>query len=250
MKKLMLLIPFLALLTISVSAQTNEAKEIVRKANELMLGRSSQSITSMTIKRPSWSRTVSMKTWSLGTEYYMILITAPAQDKGQVFLKRNNEMWNWMPNISRTIRLPPSMMGQNWMGSDFTNNDLVKANSIVEDYTHTLLGHETLEGYDCYKIQLKPKPSAAVVWDKIIVWIAKDKYFQLKAEFYDEDGDLVNREVQSEVRRFGDRDLPSKMVMTPVRESGKQTTLTFDQMSFNMKLDPGFFSQQNMKKVR
>ena len=250
MKKLFF-IPLVALLfSFGKTTQQPSADEIVRKANDLMMGRSSQSIATMTVIRPSWTRTVSMKTWSLGNDYYMVQITAPAQDKGQVFLKRFNEMWNWMPNISRTIRLPPSMMGQNWMGSDFTNNDLVKANSIVEDYTHTLLGHETLEGYDCYKIQLKPKPSAAVVWDKIIVWIAKDKYFQLKAEFYDEDGDLVNREVQSEVRRFGDRDLPSKMVMTPVRESGKQTTLTFDQMSFNMKLDPGFFSQQNMKKVR
>ncbi len=127
----------------------------------------------MTIVRPTWTRKVSMKTWSLGNDYYMILITAPAQDKGQVFLKRHTEMWNWMPSISRIIRIPPSMMGQNWMGSDFTNNDLVKANSIVDDYTHTLLGNETIEGYDCYKIQLFPKPDAAVVWDKIIVWIAK-----------------------------------------------------------------------------
>ena len=82
-------------------------------------------------------------------------------------------MWNWMPSISRIIRIPPSMMGQNWMGSDFTNNDLVKANSIVDDYTHTILGTENVEGYDCYKIQLTPKPDAAVVWDKIIAWIAK-----------------------------------------------------------------------------
>jgi outer membrane lipoprotein-sorting protein len=233
----------------SISQQMN-ADAIVKKANDLMNGRSSQSIATMTITRPTWSRTVSMKTWSLGDDYYMILITAPAQDKGQVFLKRNNEMWNWMPSISRIIRIPPSMMGQNWMGSDFTNNDLVKANSIVNDYTHTLLGNETIEGYDCYKIQLSPKPNAAVVWDKIIVWIAKDKYFMMKLEFYNENGELVNRETQSDVKHFGDRDLPSKLVMTPVKETGKKTILEFQQLLFDMPMKQDFFSQQNMKNIR
>ena len=230
--------------------QQPDPTEIVRKANELMTGRSSESVATMTIARPSWTRNVSMKTWSLGNDYYMILITAPAQDKGQVFLKRHNEMWNWMPSISRIIRIPPSMMGQNWMGSDFTNNDLVKANSIVDDYTHTLLGSETVSGYDCYKIQLKPKPDAAVVWDKIIAWIAKDKYFMLKAEYYNEDGELVNREVQSDIRHFDDRDLPSKLVMTPVKEKGKQTIFQFQKIAFNVSLKEDFFSQQNMKNLR
>lgn len=226
------------------------ATEIIKKANDLMNGRSSRSIAVMKVIRPGWNREVSMKTWSLGNDYYMIYITSPAQDKGQVFLKRNNEMWNWIPSISRIIRIPPSMMGQNWMGSDFTNNDLVKANSIVNDYDHTLLGMENFEGYDCYKIQLLPKSGAAVVWDKIIAWIAKDQYFMLKAEYYNEDGQLVNREVQSDIRHFGDRNLPSKLVMTPVRDPGKQTILTFKELAFNMAMSENFFSQQNMKSVR
>jgi outer membrane lipoprotein-sorting protein len=245
---------FIPLLLIFISfnntyAQT-DATEIVRKANDLMMGRSSESIATMTVVRPTWTRKVSMKSWSLGNDYYMILITDPAQDKGQVFLKRFNEMWNWMPTISRIIRIPPSMMGQNWMGSDFTNNDLVKANSIVDDYTHKLLGTETFGGYDCYKIELTPKPNAAVVWDKIIVWIVKDKYFMMKSEFYNEDGELVNRETQSDIRHFDDRDLPAKLVMTPVKEKSKQTILEFQQLRFNISLNAGFFSQQNMKNVR
>ena len=230
-------------------SQAQDATDIVRKANNLMNGKTSESIATMTIQRPTWSRTVSMKTWSLGDDYYMILITAPAQDKGQVFLKRHNEMWNWMPTISRIIRIPPSMMGQNWMGSDFTNNDLVKENSIVDDYTHKLLGSDTVEGYDCYKIQLIPKPNAAVVWDKIILWIAKTKYFMLKAEYYDEDGKLVNRQISSDIKHFGDRDLPAKMEMIPVYEKGKKTILLFEQMTFDKPLNESFFSQQNMKSL-
>lgn len=249
MKKLFF-IPLVALLfSFGKTTQQPSADEIVRKANDLIMGRSSQSIATMTVIRPSWTRTVSMKTWSLGNDYYMVQITAPAQDKGQVFLKRFNEMWNWMPNISRIIRIPPSMMGQNWMGSDFTNNDLVKANSIVNDYTHRILGNETTGGYDCYKIEFSPKPNAAVVWDKIIAWIAKDKYFMLKSEFYNEDGELVNRETQSDIKHFDDRDLPSKLVMTPVKEKGKQTILEFQKLNFNISLKPTFFSQQNMKNI-
>ncbi len=250
MKKLVFISLLCILFSFNKTFAQTDATAIVRKANDLMVGRSSQSTATMTIVRPTWSRKVSMKTWSLGNDYYMVLITEPAQDKGQVFLKRNNEMWNWMPTISRIIRIPPSMMGQNWMGSDFTNNDLVKDNSIVDDYTHKLLGTETFGGYDCYKIELIPKPNAAVVWDKIIVWVAKDKYFMLKSEFFDEDGKLVNRETQSDIRHFDDRDLPAKLVMTPVKEKGKQTFFEFQQLKFNISLNADFFSQQNMKNIR
>jgi|SRR5690242_4798913 len=248
-QKLRLLFP-VSLLFYSACARSQDATEIVKKANDLMNGKTSESAATMTIQRQGWSRTVSMKTWSLGNDYYMILITAPAQDKGQVFLKRNNEMWNWMPSISRIIRIPPSMMGQNWMGSDFTNNDLVKANSIVDDYDHKFLGSEAIEGYDCYKIQLTPKPNAAVVWDKIILWISKKQYWLLQAQYYDEEGNLVNKEMQSDITRFNDRELPATLEMIPVKEKGKKTILHFQQMSFNKPLNQSFFSQQNMKTVR
>ncbi|HVZ96583.1 MAG TPA: outer membrane lipoprotein-sorting protein [Chitinophagaceae bacterium] len=250
MKKNFLVTVAALMLSIANSCAQTDATAIVTKANDLMNGRSSESIATMHIVRPGWTRDVSLKTWSLGNDYYMIYITAPAQDKGQVFLKRKAEMWNWMPSISRIIKIPPSMMGQNWMGSDFTNNDLVKANSIVDDYTHTLLGMENVEGYECYKIQLTPKPNAAVVWDKIIAWIAKDKYFLLKAEYYNEDGELVNREIQSDIKHFGDRDLPSRLVMTPVKDPGKQTVLIFEKLTFNLPVKEDFFSQQNMKNIR
>ncbi len=249
LKKVRLLIAVSLLLSFTC-VRSQDATEIVKKANDLMNGKTSESVASMAIQRPGWSRTVSMKTWSLGNDYYMILITAPAQDKGQVFLKRNNEMWNWMPSISRIIRIPPSMMGQNWMGSDFTNNDLVKANSIVDDYNHKILGGETIEGYDCYKIELTPKPNAAVVWNKIILWIAKKQSFLLQAEYYDEDGKLVNKEILGDVKKFNDRELPATLEMIPVKEKGKKTILHFQQMTFNIPLKESFFSQQNMKSVR
>src|SRR5665648_297010 len=160
---------FLILFCSFVSAQ--DIKEIVRQSDEKFRGSSSNGSFSMTIQRPTWSRTISMKSWSLGTDYSLIYVTAPAKEKGQVFLKRKNEMWNWVPTIERMIKIPPSMMMQSWMGSDFTNDDLVKESSIVVDYTQKLLGKEKVRGMDCYKIELIPLPDAAVTWGKIISWI-------------------------------------------------------------------------------
>lgn len=227
-----------------------DAKEIVKKANDLAMGKTSRGTMTMTIERPTWSRTVSMKSWSMGNDYYMILITEPARDKGQVFLKRESDMWNYVPSINRMIKIPPSMMSQSWMGSDFTNDDLVKMNSIVDDYDHTIIGEENIGGYDCYKIQLIPHDDAAVVWGKIILWIAKKEYYELKVEYYDEDMKLVTTQTAGNIKQFGDRKLPSYMEMIPVDKPGQKTIISTDAVEFNVEIPESFFSQQNMKQVK
>lgn len=142
------------------------------------------------------------------------------------------------------------MMSQSWMGSDFTNNDLVKMNSLVEDYTHKILGEENVGGYDCYKIELMPKEDAAVVWGKIVMWIAKNEFYEMKAEFYDEDMKLVNTQTAGDIRQFGDRKLPARMEMVPADKPGNKTILQMENMQFNIDLPDSFFSQQNMQKVK
>ncbi len=230
--------------------QAQDATEIVQNANDLVMGKTSRGLTTMTIERPTWTRTVSMKTWSMGNDYYLILITQPARDKGQVFLKRETDMWNWMPAISRMIKIPPSMMSQSWMGSDFTNDDLIKMNSIVEDYNHTILAEEKISGLDCYKIELMPKEDAAVVWGKIIMWIAKDEFFQLKVQYFDEDIELVNTQTGSKITQFGDRKLPAHMEMIPADKEGDKTILDTEEMEFDVDITESFFSQQNMKRIK
>ena len=235
-------------LPILISAQN--ATEIVRKANNLIMGKTSQGINKMTVIRPDWKREVTMKIWSKGNDYYLILITAPAREKGQVFLKRKNEMWNWIPSINRMIKIPPSMMSQSWMGSDFTNDDLLKEASIVKDYTHKIIGSDTIDGYDCYKIKLLPKPEAAVVWGKIITWIAKGKYYQLKTEFYDETGELINTQIGKNIKRMSNRTLPSVMEMIPADKEGFKTVIELIDIKFNKNIPDRFFSLQNMKRIR
>ncbi len=231
-------------------AQKIDVKEIVRQADEKFRGTSSKGELTMIIERPTWSREVSMKSWTLGNEYSLIYITAPAKEKGQVFLKRGNEMWNWVPAIERMIKIPPSMMMQSWMGSDFTNDDLVNESSMVNDYDHQLLGTENIRGFDCYKIQLIPHDDAPVVWGKIIMWVTKKDLHWLRAEYYDEDGDLVNTEIMSEIKQMDDREMPTRLEMIPADEEGQKTILIFDDMDFGADLDESFFSQQNMKRIR
>ncbi len=236
---------------VSAIAQENlTAKDIVRIADEKNRGETMSGEMSMTIVRPKWERTISMKSWSKGDKYFLIYITAPAKEKGQVFLKVDKEMWNYVPTISRMIKIPPSMMMQSWMGSDFTNDDLVKQSSIVTDYEHKLIGEETIRGEACYKIELIPQEDAAVVWGKIISWITKDDFLLWKSEYYDEDGYLQNTEYAYDIKSFGDRELPSRIEMVPADKEEQKTIITIEEAVYNEPIKDSFFSKQNMTKVR
>lgn len=235
------------LLTFPIFAQ--DATEIIRKMDEKMRGESLEAEMTMSIIRPTWERTISMKTWSRGNEYSLILITAPARDEGTAFLKRGNEIWNWVPNVGRTIKMPPSMMMQSWMGSDFTNDDLVRESSVVTDYDHELVGEETIEGYECYKIEMTPKPDAPVVWERVDMWVSKDDYLQLRSEFYDEFGDLINVMKGMNVKEFDGRMIPARMEMIPMDKEGHKTVMEYKSMEFNEGISESFFSVQNMRRV-
>jgi outer membrane lipoprotein-sorting protein len=240
----------MSLLVVSAFSQQPSAKEIIKKAYDLTQGLTNESYMRMSIVRPTWQRTIAFHSWAKSTNFSLVIITDPAKEKGQTFLKRKNEIWNWLPTIQRMIKLPPSMMSQGWMGSDFTNDDLLKAASIVEDYDHILLGSEICNEMDCYKIKLVPKPNAAVVWGSLIKWISKKGYLQMKTEFYDEDNQLVKTESASAVKNMGDRDIPTHFEIIPVDKPGNKTIVDLDKVVFNKPIDDEFFSQQNMKTIR
>ena len=244
------IIIFIVPLTTMLGQQDLSAKEIVKKADENMRGKTSQAAITIKIIRPTWSREMEMKAWSKGEDYSMILVTSPAKEKGTVFLKRIKEVWNWIPSIERNIKLPPSMMSQSWMGTDFTNDDLVREASSVSDYDHTLLGKETISGKECYKIQMIPKPSAAIVWEKVIVWIDTVDFLQLKAEFYDEDGELVNIMRSSDIKELGGRKITSKIEMFPVDKEGNSTVIIYNDIVFDEPIKDDFFTTRNMKQLK
>lgn len=243
-------IALILLLALPFIFQAQSAKEVIQRSHEKLQGANTTGDMTMSIIRPSWSRDIRMKNWSMGSDYTMIFITEPARDKGTVFLKREQEIYNWVPSIERTIKLPPSMMMQSWMGSDFTNDDLVQESSVVNDYTHEFDGEQTIEGYECWKIILTPKPEAAVVWGKVISYISKDEYLQLKSEFYDEDGELINVMKGMDVREMGGRILATRLEMIPVNEEGQKTVLQYHTIDFDVNTPETFFTTQNMKRLR
>ncbi len=243
-----LLLIMCASLTVECKSQT--AKEIVTKAENNIHGLSS--IMEMTIQtiRPTWTRTMGVKAWSKGEQYSLMVITAPAKDAGTVFLKRIKEIWNWVPSIERVIKLPPSMMAQSWMGTDFTNDDLVKASSRIDDYTHKIIGDSIIAGRKCWKIEMVPLPQAAVVWSKVNMWIDQKDYLELRMEFYDEDNKLVNILQCSDIKIIGGRTMPCKMEMIPAQKKGQETIITYSSAVFNQEINEDFFTTQNMKKAK
>jgi len=230
--------------------QAETAFEIVRRADQLVRADSSIAEMSMTVQKPDWSRTIRMKAWALEPDFSLVLITEPARDKGTVTLKRFKEVWNYIPTIQKVIKIPPSMMLQSWMGSDFTNDDLVRESSMVTDYEHRLLGETVLDGHDCHQIEMIPKPEAGVVWGKIVIWITKTGYLQLRSDFYDEDGTLVKHMIGREIKELGGRTFPTHIEMIPDDKPGQKTTIDYHHIQFNPRIDPVFFSEQNMKRVR
>jgi outer membrane lipoprotein-sorting protein len=232
-------------------AQDLSATDIVRKADEKFNGeKSSYSVMSMKVIRPEWQRTIEFKSWTLGRDFALTLITAPPKEAGQTFLKRGSEMWSWNPSISRLIKLPPSMMSQGWMGSDYTNDDILRESSVVTDYVHEIVGEENINGRLCYKIRMTARENASIVWGRQIRWIDKKDFLVLRAELYDEDGSLVRTETGSEIKIMDGRTIPSRIELVPAEEPENKTLLEIREIKFNIPVEENYFSQQNMKRLR
>ncbi len=237
-----------ALLACVVHAQS--AKEIVRISDNNLRGSSSYAEVTMTIVKPDWTREMTLKMWQKGNDYGLVLVTDPPRDRGTVTLKRGNEVWNWVPSIERVIKIPPSMMMQSWLGSDFTNDDLVKQSSIVDDYAHTLTGDTVIDGHACYMITMIPRENAPVVWGKIVSSITKEHYLQLRSEMYDEDGFLSKILTSRDIQTVGGRTLTVHWEMVPADKPDQKTVMDYGEWRFELPIDDSFFSIQNLRRVR
>lgn len=237
-------------LTTSAALSAQNATEIIKKMDDNMRGEASYNEMTMTTVRPRYTREISLKSWSLGDEYSLVLITAPARDNGTAFLKRKNEMWNYVPSIDRTVKMPPSMMSQSWMGSDFTNDDLVRGISIVNDYTHSYLGADEFEGRRCYKVELVPKPETPVVYDKLVYWIDQEYFLPVKVLNYDERGELVNTMFFRDIKEMGGRMIPAVIELVPENKPGHKTSVITTSADFSVKLSPDYFSIQNLTTIK
>ncbi len=235
-------------LAISANAQDLNGREILDRAENLLWGKTLQGEFEMSITTPRWQRALTLRAWMDRPKRSFIRILAPAKEAGIGSLRIGAEMWNYLPNIERTIKIPPSMMLQPWMGSDFTNDDLVKESSIVNDYTQRILNVETVAGAPAYVVEALPKADAAVVWGRIVYWVRKADFIPLKQEFYSERGELVRVMTFSEIRPIGGRTVPTKWELRPTDKPGNVTTVLLKTALYDGPIDSEIFTQRNLQK--
>lgn len=238
---------FFALCVSTVNAELT-AQEIVKRSDDLMRGDTCQGRYVMTVTTPHWTRRLELDVWAEGRDKTFIRIISPAKETGITTLRIKNNMWNYLPKVERTIKIPPSMMFQPWMGSDFTNDDLVKENSIVYDYNHTLLGEEIFEGNLVYKLKLIPKPQATVIWGKLIFRIRKEDFIPLREEYYSEKDKLIKVLNYSEVKKVSDRIIPTLWEMAPLTKEGCRTTIELVEVKYNQPIDENIFTLENLRR--
>ncbi len=226
-----------------------EPQEMVVAAFEYLRGAASVATVTMTIHRPNWERRMTIDAWTRGNDESLFRIVAPAKDRGNGTLKVGREMWTYNPKINRVIKLPPSMMSQAWMGSDFSNNDLAKSDSLIVDYEHRLTGAETVNGHKHYYITSIPHPEAPVVWGMLKL-IIRDDHIMLREEFFDEDRQSVKVLTLEEIAPLGGRPYPRTWRMRKTGTVERFTLVRYESLVFKERLADMFFRVASLKTER
>ncbi len=239
------------LLCHSVSADTGsrDAKDIVRDAIDHWRGTTSQGAMTMTIHRPDWERSMSMQSWTQGEKRSLVRVTAPRKDRGNSTLMDGNKMWSFSPKINRVIKVPSSMMSQSWMGSDFSNKDISRADDIVEQYDHTLLSEAQIDDHVAYEIQAIPHEDAAVVWGKEVL-VVRDDNVLIEHRFYDQDGELVKALRTLKIGQMGGRTVAVQQRMEKADAPDEWTEIIVDSVEFDIELNDNVFTLSNLRNPR
>ncbi len=226
------------------------ALEIVDRVDRLMRGESSQARVSMEIVTENWSRSLDLEIWSLGTEYSLVRLLAPPREAGTATLMVAQEVWNYLPRVDRTIKVPPSLMMGSWMGSHFTNDDLVKEGRLIEDYDISIAFEGARDGVQVWEIELVPKPEAPIVWDKIVWQVRQADLLPTWARYYGEGDELERTMTFDGYRTFGGRLVPALLTVIPADKPRETTTVRYDELLFDIDLSPDFFSLRNLRTRR
>ena len=187
-----------------------------------------------------------MEWWEQGEDLFLVRVHSPARDEGNGTLKIERNLWNYVASFDETIHIPPAMMAQSWMGSDFTNDDMIRESSIVNDFEHSLEGIEEIDGERCYKIRLEADPTVPVPYLTMIVWVRTDDLLPVRQEYIDDDGDLARYMEFSGFEFMHDRVTPTIMRMVPLNDEGHYTELVYLEMEFDIDLSDDIFTLQNL----
>jgi len=224
---------------------SEEAQRIVRRMDDLYRSRSSETLIEMDIVTPEWQRTLKMRAWSLGTDKTFIRILEPKKEEGVATLRLGNEMWNFLPNIDKVLKIPPSMMMSSWMGSDFTNDDLVKEYTFIESYRFEMFKPEAPEEGLLY-VRCVPKEGLPIVWGFIVIAVRQEGLMPVWEKYYDEKARPMREIRFSDVKAFGTRRIPSVMELIPTSKEGHKTVIRYLEARFDIDLSPEIFTLRNL----
>lgn len=237
-------------ISVSISLYANDdpkAREIVNKVDELYRSGSSYALFEMEIITPHWERKLKIKSWSFGTKRTFMRILEPKKERGMATLKIDKEMWNYLPKTNKVMKIPPSMMMGSWMGSDFTNDDLVKEYTYQEDYNFEIISPEDGDPLNIY-VKCIPKEGLPIIWGHVIITVTKNGNFPVSQKYYDEKGNLMRMMNFKEIRKFGKREIPSVMELIPVKKKGRKTIIRYLEAKFDIKIDKKIFTLRNLRK--
>jgi outer membrane lipoprotein-sorting protein len=243
-------LPALLLLACAAPALAQTPREIIDRVDRMLRGASSRADIGMEVATEHWSRSLEMRAWSLGTEYALIRVTAPPREAGTATLKVHEEVWNYLPRVDRTIKIPPSLMMGAWMGSHFTNDDLVKESRMIDDYDIAISFEGDRAGAQVWEFTLTPKPTAAVVWGRIVQQVRRADLMPTWARYYDERGTLIRTMTFSDYRTFGSRLVPTVMTVRPEDKPNERTVIRYRDLEFDVRLTPDFFSLRSLQARR
>ena len=220
---------------------------LIQRTERVLEGRSSIAVLTMAIKTPAYERAVKMKIWSKGRDYAVVkVLEGGPRETGMMTLKREKQLWNYLPQAGRVMKLPTGMMGDSWMGSDFTNDDLVKGSSIATDFTSTVDKTVEHEGHKAWFVTLLPRPESKMVWGKIEMILDRESCVPLEQRFYDEDGVLARRMTYSDLKKVGWRTFPMKLTVFPA-EKGRQTSMTYETIELDVDVPDDTFSLRRLQ---
>ncbi len=229
---------------------SEEAKTVIEKMITRLRGHVNVAEYEMTVTRPTWSRTLKMKVWDDRTnKRVFVRILEPAKEAGTSFLRLGYNLWNYMPAVEKVLKIPPSMMLQPWMGSDFTNDDLVKESSYIDDYDHEIVAKEAADGETILKIDLKPKPNAPVVWGEVIFWVREKDDIPVHQQFLDGKGKVIKDLTFTDIKKMDGVLLPTRWEMRPMLKEGQKTVLLLNAIDFDPipPVPESVFTEKNLK---
>lgn len=233
----------------AAAAEERTATDIVRAAIDHWRGLSSYTEMTMVIHRPDWERSMTIRAWTRGQDQTLVRVVEPKKDRGNGTLIDDNNMWTYSPKINRVIKVPSSMMGQSWMGSDFSNKDIARADDIIDQYEHRFLSERMIDGVTVYEIESVPHEDAAVVWGREVLSI-RDDYVVLEHAFYDQDGDLVKALRSYEIAEMGGRTIALRQRMSKVETPDEWTEISVNTVEYDVELGDEIFTLSNLRNPR